>query len=383
MSEISINAKVECVDGPCGQVITLIVDRATRKVTHLVIEDETLPYKPYQRMVPIDQLAEATRDLVRLRCKRDDVAEMEPFIQTHYIKKTELSYSVLQGGGGPPADASEVGVSYSKFDEEKIPEGAVAIKPGTRVAATDGHVGVVGDLVVDPESGEVTHFGLQTGGAKGKAEISLPLTAIDHVAGDTVYLKLSEEAIAQLPAIPLRQYHVKGTEEPAKIDLVAVAFDAPEDAGQALEFVERSQKKGALKVLNAAVLVKDAAGNVTIKDTRDIDPKKGRRLGAVTGGLIGLVGGPVGVVVGALAGAGAGGVAGAKIDFGFSEQFLEGLKKYLKPDTSALILLVEHGYYQQLSEVIAEEEGVFFQQTLTDKLVEQLLAAGEEGEPGN
>jgi uncharacterized membrane protein len=383
MSEMSINAQVECVDGPCGQVITMIVDRTTRKVTHLVIEDETLPYKPYQRMVPIDQVGETSRDLIRLRCKRDDVARMQHFLETHYIKKTERSYSVYQGGEGAPPDASEVGVSYSTFDEEKIPEGAAAIRPGTAVAATDGPVGVVGDLVVDPESGAVTHFGLQTGGPEGKAEISLPLSAIERVAGNTIYLKLNKQAIAQLPAIPLRYYHVKGTPEPAKIDVVAVAFDAPEDAGRALELVERAQKKGALKVLNAAVLVKDAAGNVTVKDTRDIDPKKGRRLGAVTGGLIGLVGGPVGVVVGALAGAGAGGLAGAKIDFGFSEQFLNGLKKYLKPDTSALILLVEHGYYQKLSEVIAEEEGVFFQQTLTDKLVEALLATGEEDEPKN
>jgi len=375
MSEISINAKVECVDGPCGQVITMIVDRKTHKVTHLVIEDETLPYKPYQRMVPMDQVAEATRDLVRLRCKRGDVAEMEHFVETHYIKKTELSYSVYQGGGGAPPDASEVGASYSTFEEEKIPEGAVAIKPGTDVAATDGHVGVVSDLMVDPESGEVTHFGLQT--HKGKAEISLPLAAIDHVAGGTIYLRLSKEAIAQLPAIPVRRYHVKGEEEP-KIDLVAVAFDGPEDASRALKFVEQRQKQGVLKILNAAVLVKDAAGNVTVKDTRDIDPKKGRRLGVVTGGLIGLVGGPVGAVVGALAGAGAGSVAGAKIDFGFSEEFLNGLKQYLKPDTSGLIVLVEHEYHQQLSEVIAEEKGVLFRQTLTDKLVEKLLAAGED-----
>lgn len=382
MSEISVNAKVECVDGPCGQVITLIVDRETRRVTYLVIEDETLPWKPYQRMVPIEQLARATGDPVHLRCTRDDVAQMEPFIQTHYIKKTERAYSLYEGEGGQAPDMSEMGVSYSKFDKERVPEGAVAIKPGTEVEATDGHVGVVGDLVVDPESGVVTHFGLQTGGAQVKAEISLPLAAIDHVARGKIYLKLGKQAIAQLPAIPLRQYHVKGAEEP-KIDLVAVAFDAPEDAGRALKFVERAQKKSTLKVLNAAVLVKDAAGNVTVKDTRDIDPKKGRRLGAVTGGLIGLVGGPVGLVVGALAGAGAGSVAGSKIDFGFSEQFLGGLKKYLRPDTSALILLIEHGYYQQLSEVIAEEEGVFFQQTLTDKLVERLLAASEEGEAAN
>jgi uncharacterized membrane protein/sporulation protein YlmC with PRC-barrel domain len=266
-------------------------------------------------------------------------------------------------------------------NEQKIPEDTAAIKPGIAVEAIDGHVGTVGDVVVAPESGEVTHFSLQTGSPRGQEEISLPLSAVDHVGGDTVYLKLDKQALGQLPAVPLQRGSARGTEEAAKIDLVAVAFDAPEDAGQALKFVERFQKQGTLKVLNAAVLVKDAEGNVTIKDTRDIDPKKGRRLGAVTGGLIGLVGGPVGAVVGALAGVGAGGLAGKKIDFGFSDQFLDGLKQYLKPNTSALILLVEHAYYQQLSEVIAEEEGVFFRQTLTDKLVEQLLAGGEQEEP--
>lgn len=382
MNEISVNARVECLDGPCGQVITVIVDRQTRSVTHLVLEDETLPYKPYQRMVPLDQVAEVTREVVRLRCTRNDVTRMQHFIETHYIKKTEHSYSMYQGGEGPP-DVSTVGVSYTTFDEEKIPEGAVAIKPGTAVAATDGRVGVVSDLIMDPESGAVTHVGLQIGGPKSRKEVSLPLAAIDHVSGDTVYLRLGKEAVAQLPAIPLRHYHVDGVQETAKIDLMAVAFDATEDAGHALELVERAQDQGTLKVLNAAVLVKDAAGNVRVKDVRDIDPKKGRRLGAVTGGLIGLVGGPVGVVVGALAGAGAGSVAGAAIDLGFSDEFLDGLKQYLKPDTSALILLVDHDYSQQLSEVIAGERAVFFQQALTDRLVERLLAAGEENDAGH
>jgi uncharacterized membrane protein len=208
--------------------------------------------------------------------------------------------------------------------------------------------------------------------------VTLPVAAVERVAGDRVYLKLDKQAIGQLPAIPVRRHHVRRAEEAPKVDLVAVAFDGPEDAGRALKYIDQFRKKGTLKILNAAVLVKDAEGNVVVKDTRDIDPKKGRRLGAITGGLIGLVGGPAGAVVGALAGAGAGGVAGKTIDLGFSEQFLDGLKQYLKPDTSALIALVEHGYYEQLSEVIAEEEGVFFRQALTDKLVEKLLAETEQ-----
>jgi uncharacterized membrane protein len=229
---------------------------------------------------------------------------------------------------------------------------------------------------VDPETGEVTHFVLQGAGPRRVEEISLPLSAVDHVDTRSVYLKLDRRAVEQLPSIPA-DWQEAAQEEGARIDLVAVAFDGPQDAGRALQFIDRFRKKGTLKILNAAVLVKDGEGNVAVKDTRDIDPKKGRRLGAVTGGLIGLLGGPVGAVVGAVAGAGAGGLAGKKIDLGFSEPFLDGLKQYLKPDTSALIVLLEHGYYQQLSEVIAEEEGVFFQQTLTDRLVERLMTESE------
>ena len=256
--------------------------------------------------------------------------------------------------------------------------GGVEFTPGMSVEAADGPVGTVGDLVIDPESGEASHVVLRTGGMLGKNELTLPMSAVDHVSEATVYLKLDKSAISQLPTIPVRRHRVQRTAEPAKIDLVAVAFDAPDDASRALQFIDQYRKKGTLKILNAAILVKDSDGQVSVKDTRDIDAKKGRLLGVVTGGLIGLVGGPVGAVVGALAGAGAGGLAGKKIDFGFAESFLEGLKEHLKPNTSALIVLVEHDYYQQLSDVIAEEEGVFFRQTFTDKLVENLLVESEQ-----
>jgi uncharacterized membrane protein len=128
------------------------------------------------------------------------------------------------------------------------------------------------------------------------------------------------------------------------------------------------------------VLVKDQDGTTHVKDTRDIGSKKGRVLGAVTGGLIGLLGGPAGVVVGALAGAGAGGLAAGKLDFGFSDKFLENLKQYLQPGTSALILLVERDWVGQITEILAKDAGVLLQQTITDAVVERLLDDVEETE---
>ena len=60
-------------------------------------------------------------------------------------------------------------------------------------------------------------------------------------------------------------------------------------------------------------------------------------------------------------------------DMGFSDAFLEGLSERLEPGSAAVLVLVEHEWAQPLSEALADLEGVAVQQTLTDRLVEQLL----------
>jgi uncharacterized membrane protein len=153
----------------------------------------------------------------------------------------------------------------------------------------------------------------------------------------------------------------------------------PDQASIALEFlkdVQRKQRDG-LKIVNAAVLVKDADGEVSLKETGDLGAGQGRLFGAITGGLIGLLAGPAGVVIGALAGAGAGGFAAKRIDMGLSDEFLKGFQERLQPGGSALVVLVEHKWAQSLPDVLGGLEGVTVQQTLTDEMVQQIIDAGE------
>jgi uncharacterized membrane protein len=95
-------------------------------------------------------------------------------------------------------------------------------------------------------------------------------------------------------------------------------------------------------------------------------------------GLIGLLAGPGGAIIGALTGAGAGGAAGRWIDEGFSDKFLANLQQYLQPGSSALVLLMEHEWVQKAAEAMAGQEGIVFQQTITDTLVKDLLEAAPE-----
>jgi uncharacterized membrane protein len=339
MANIPLKARVECTDGKCGECTAVGVNRETHKVVYLVVLDQGAP-EPVERLVPVEQVAATTFNSIRLRCTAAELTGSPSF-------------------------------------EEHAPPDALLLRQGNPVEATDGHVGVVGELVTDARSDKVTHLVLQEGHLWGKKEVTLPITAIDDIRDNTVFLKLDKKAVELLPSVPLQRHDE--TDE-ARIELIAKVFDDTDQAYDALEFVEDLHRRKTLKVLNAAVLVKDEDGTTLLKDTRDIEPKKGRILGAVTGGLIGLVGGPAGVVVGALVGAGAGGLAARKLDFGFSDEFLENLQEHLQPGRSALVVLVEDEWKVSLSESLKDDKGVIVQQTLSDELVKQLLEAGGQEE---
>lgn len=245
------------------------------------------------------------------------------------------------------------------------------LKEGAQVKTSDGQdVGVVRELAADE------HFVLQY---SNDWELTLPASAVDRVEGDTVYLALDEDAFEKLPTIPLAKESKDGYEQ-EQIELVTRVFDDPDKAAGALEFVEDLRRRKVLKVLNAAVLVKDKDGKFSVDDVKEFDPKKGRIWGAVTGGLVGLLAGPAGVVVGALAGLGLGGLAGSKIDAGFSNDFLENLNQYLQPGSSALILLMEHHWVQSAAQSMDDLGGMVLQETLTDRLVKDLTEAAGDGD---
>jgi uncharacterized membrane protein len=222
---------------------------------------------------------------------------------------------------------------------------------------------------------------LQEGHLWGTSAITLPLSAIDHVEGDTVYLKLTKEAVESLPSIPIKRRRSKKQVEGKNIELMARIFDDPDKANESLEFVQDLHKQKVLKVLHTALVGKDEDGTVSVKETGDVDVKGGRIFGAITGGLIGLIGGPVGVVVGALAGAGVGGLAAKRIDLGFSDEFLKNFQENLQPGNVALLVIVEDRWVVKASEALADDEGMLFQQTVTDEMVQQLMEV-DEGETG-
>ncbi|HSR29224.1 MAG TPA: hypothetical protein VLY63_01570, partial [Anaerolineae bacterium] len=252
MDRFPLHAKVECTDGACGESVAAIVNLTTGALTHCVVADRSFP-RSIQRLVPVEQMEAISSHKIRLGCSEDELAGMEPYAELEYIETVESGADPTDPAYAPPlVTPSEI--TLLPVEVEHLLPGELAVRRGTRVEAIDGDVGALGELKLDPQSGNVTHLILEEGHLWGKKEIALPLSVIDKVDEDTVYLKLDRKAVEELPAIPVRQ---KRGRHGGQVELVAHVFDTPEEAGETLEFIKGLQARKILKIQDAAILIKD------------------------------------------------------------------------------------------------------------------------------
>jgi sporulation protein YlmC with PRC-barrel domain len=193
---VDIHADVECTDDQCGECTDVIINPTDRKVTHFVVEDMELP-DSRNRLVPVDRVEETTHNLIRLNCTKDELAGMDPFRETRYTQKEMPHYPTSFCGGEPHAyvEAHVTPAELIPVEIERVAPGELAVHRGTGVEATDGWVGRVDKLLVDPVSGDITHLVLRQGHLWGKKDLTLPISAIDRVSDDTLYLKLDKRSI--------------------------------------------------------------------------------------------------------------------------------------------------------------------------------------------
>jgi hypothetical protein len=214
-----LGAKVNCTDGPVGKSVTVIVNPVTEQVTHVVVEDASAPH-PMQRLVPVFHVSECKPAEICLDVTRADLAKMDPFVEEQYIRTKVPDHGAVGALAYPDLRAmpfvTRQDVAYVHEHVEHVPPGKLAIHRGDKVLASDGQVGRVGEFLVDcdQECMCISHLVLRQGHLWGQKEITVPMSAVDRVSMDTVYLKLDKQAIAALPTIPLQRYRLGGGAEP-------------------------------------------------------------------------------------------------------------------------------------------------------------------------
>jgi sporulation protein YlmC with PRC-barrel domain len=205
--DIPLNVKVQCVDGDCGKTTTIILNPVTTEVTHVVVKDHHREY-----MIPLGLISGSSADLLKVQLSREELAQQEPFVRTQFLGQEMLDEE--QDAATVAAEMDAVMWPYNSLDAdyldmylqvEQIPHGELAIHRGAHVEASDGHIGRVDEFIVNPENNHVTYLVLLEGHLWGKKTVTIPISEIDRIEQDTVYLKLDKETVKSLPAVPTRR----------------------------------------------------------------------------------------------------------------------------------------------------------------------------------
>ena len=160
MIDIPLNANVECADGPGGRTSYVIIDPTAKQVTHFVVRGNGL--HSTERLIPVDWIVETTPDLIRLRCTRDELVTLEPFIETGYTRAKRPRYDQACYRA-PSSIVVPKETVMVRLKHRRVPLGKLPVHRGTRVKAIDGRVGRVDEFLADPETGHITHLVLQGG----------------------------------------------------------------------------------------------------------------------------------------------------------------------------------------------------------------------------
>lgn len=196
--EIPLEAEVICTDGLCGHTVGIIFNPINQAITHVVIQLQDVAAT--EVLVPVDEIREATALHIKLRCSQQALSALEPFVKVRFVPGQHAHFVT-----GYEPDATWLW-PYTLADEEQfghyesfegIPHGELAVHRGNQVMATDGPVGTVEEFIVMRDNHHLTHLVLRKEDKWGENEVTVPVTAVDRVENDLVYLTLDTESVTE------------------------------------------------------------------------------------------------------------------------------------------------------------------------------------------
>jgi sporulation protein YlmC with PRC-barrel domain len=206
---VTIGAEASCTDGVAGEVTRVVVDPVARAVTHLVVEPKGR--QGLGRLVPLD-LIDGTGGEIRLRCTLVEFERLDPAEETQFLPGTRgyeaygpeqvVAWPWVSLGGTPGVPGEMVSGTSETVTFDTIPLGEVEVRRGEPVHATDGAIGHVEGLVINPGNYHVTHVLLQEGHLWGRKEVAIPVSAVTGVEGG-IQLSMTKQDVEDLPPVNL------------------------------------------------------------------------------------------------------------------------------------------------------------------------------------
>lgn len=196
-----------------GKIDRVVVDPATKEITHLVSQKGFLFKK--EKVISLEQVQTANEERVILN-KGVDTDNLPDFEEVHHVLLEELEQSApdqvkyaqpvfyypLPGAvwwGMEPY--SSYGVPpYVAQKERNIPEGEIPLRKDAEVVSHDGEsIGRVVSLYTEPGGHKISHLGLVRGFLKKEVKI-IPTFWVGGVYEEHIKLSVDEDFVDRLPS---------------------------------------------------------------------------------------------------------------------------------------------------------------------------------------
>lgn len=211
--EISLNAQVSCTDGPIGQSVRVVINPVTATVTHFTVRPKGMGES--EHIVPIGDITASSAGDIELSVSKNEFY-LYPLFESHrFLEMEEAGLSPEEIEALPEAHramdhaiwpfVTAEGQLGTYVDLKQIPADELAIQRGERVEATDGVVGEVSELVIDSDTGHITHLVLHKGHIFGHHDVAVPVAELDRVDEGIVYLKIDKAAVKNLPDLNIKR----------------------------------------------------------------------------------------------------------------------------------------------------------------------------------
>lgn len=212
---IMLGGPAQLTDGAVGSVTRVVADAKGPTLCHLVVRLDHGEGPP--RLVPTAQV-EVTRGIVWLGVPAAGFAQLEAAEETERAAVTVLGSS--SGRGGAPAwvqlaVAGGMGLGMAgvcgplPVIHEKVPFGEVTVRRGECVHATDGRIGRVQGIEIDPEDHHVTGVILEEGHFWRRRCVAIPGGAVVQLH-EGIQVAITRHEVASLPPLRLER-HARGS----------------------------------------------------------------------------------------------------------------------------------------------------------------------------
>jgi sporulation protein YlmC with PRC-barrel domain len=187
--DLPLRATLVCADGDGGDVAGVLFEEAARKVTHIIVRPKEAGM--VRRLLPLDAVTESAPAVVRTRLTIHEVATLPAVDDIEILPTIE------------PVDVGMVGMPMADMPVAipKLPAGTIALERVDDVNASDGRVGSLDAVLIDPVSLAITHIVLREGHLWAKRDVTVPIANVTKIEEDAVTLDLTKDAVGKLPSV--------------------------------------------------------------------------------------------------------------------------------------------------------------------------------------